>query len=32
MSKNGIIIAANHNKALKVKKKKKTNQSRNSID
>ena len=33
MSKNGIIIAANHNKALKVtKKKKKKNQSRNSID
>lgn len=33
MSKNGIIIAANHNKALKVtKKKQKTNQSRNSID
>lgn len=32
MSKNGIIIAANHNKALKVTKKKQTNQSRNSID
>ena len=32
MSKNGIIIAANHNKALKVTKKQKTNQSRNSID